>query len=181
MPCSVYCFLSFRQQHLDVEQTPSIYKKERYSEGENVELSYTYPKPRNHLHKQFQNKDSLEVIQEEANSPVYTPINPQSRDEESVYTSRTPRDSGSHSVLEDNGYSEVTYDPSAHERAAFSCSDKPGNPGISDNPDITAEISIEVSIQSESPGVSDNPVVTVEIPVEDSIQSYYVNDELNQC
>lgn len=158
-----------------MEQTPSVYKKERYSEGENVELSYTYPKPRNHLQKQFQNKDSLEVLQEEASSPVYTPINLQARDEESVYTSRTPRNSGSQLDPEDDGYSEVTYDPSAHKRAAFSYS---GDQGISDNLDITAEISIEVSIQSESQGVSDNSVVTVEIPIEDSIQSYYVNDGL---
>ena len=154
-----------------MEQTPSVHEKVKYSESENVDLSYTYPKSQSHLHKQFHKEVSLEVIQEEANSSFYTPINFQSRDKESVYTSRTPRDSGSHPDPEDNEYSEVTYDPSLHELAALTHSDKPDNPGVSDNPDITAEIPVDESIQSENPGISDNPDITAEIPVEESIQS----------
>ena len=117
----------------------------------------TIPKSQSHLQKQFHKEVSLEVIQEEANSSFYTPINLQSRDEESVYTSRTPRDSGSHSDPEDDGYSEVTYNPSVHELSALTHSDKPDNLDVSENPDITAEISVEKSIQSDNPGVSENP------------------------
>ena len=151
------CSLPFWQQYLDVEQTPTVHEKEKYSQGENGDLSYTYPKSQSHLQKQFHKEVSLEVIQEEANSSFYTPINLQSRDEESVYTSRTPRDSGSHSDPEDDGYSEVTYNPSVHELSALTHSDKPDNLDVSENPDITAEISVEKSIQSDNPGVSENP------------------------
>lgn len=185
-----------------MEKIPSVHEKKKYSEGENADLSYTYPKSQSHLQKQFHKEVSqevsLEVIQEEANSSFYTSINLQSRDEESVYTSRAPRDSGSHSDPEDDGYSEVTYDPSVHELAALTHSDKSDNPGVSDitaeipteesiqsdnpsfseNPDITAEISVEKSIQSDNLGISENPDTTAEIPVDESIQSYYVNDAL---
>ena len=164
-----------------MEKIPSVHEKKKYSEGENADHSYTYPKSQSHLQKQFHKEVSqevsLEVIQEEANSSFYTSINLQSRDEESVYTSRAPRDSGGHSDPEDDGYSEVTYNPSVHELGALTHSDKPDNPGVSD---ITAEaeISVEKSIQSDNPGVSENPDTTAEIPVDESIQSYYVNDAL---